>query len=245
MRIYSVLIAFVCYFPFSGIAQIYDFPIRPGVEQWKGLKTEQERLSALQIPEKLLDTMKTENLQITCINYPAFFYINAFNTVQQGMNHIIQNFNGLQELLRRKDAPALLLLTYQSMDSVSTYIPNTAVSRKLWFIRRCYFELILAQPEIISNMDENTRLKLIVEARRRLNFKIFGKQHYSPLDIQATLLIMARVIDQSSYARFQNEVKNTGNEVKNALETGTFMSPSAVSAIIEISDMYIKENQDL
>lgn len=242
MRNYTVLIVFACLIHFFATAQVYNFPIRPGVEQWNSLKTEKERFNAMQVLGELLDTMSTADLLVTCLNYPAIIYITAFNSVQQGMNHIIQNFNGLQELLHRKDAPALLLLTYQSMDSASTYIPNTAISKKLWFIRRSYFEFIIAQPEIINIMDMDTRLKLLKEARRKLNGKTNDKQHYCPLDIQATLLIMARTLDQSNYNKFQNEVKNIGNGLINALETGTFMNQGTVSAIIELSDMYIKEN---
>lgn len=245
MRIYTVLRIFVCFVPFFASAQIYEYPIHPGIEQWNNLQTEEERFNAIEIPKELLDTMSTSDLMITCMNYPAIIYITAFNSIQQGMNHIVHRFNGLQELLRRKDAPNLLLLTYQSMNSTSTYFPNPEVSKKLWFIRRCYFELIIGQPEIICNMDATARLNLMVETRKRLDTKINGKHHYSPLDIQTTLLIMARVLNQSGYSKFQNELEKKGSKIKIAMETGTFRNQETVNAIIELSDMYIKENQNL
>lgn len=35
-------------------AQVYNFPVKPGTEEWNNLETEADRLEALQIPENLL-----------------------------------------------------------------------------------------------------------------------------------------------------------------------------------------------
>jgi hypothetical protein len=120
MKKYYIFISLLC-LSFILKAQdansAYNFPIKPGVEEWSNLKTEDERFEAMQVPIDLLTSMSAENLIVTCINYPAFGHFSAFNNVT-GMTHLIEKFNGLQELLIRNDTPVELYSMYSIMDSL-------------------------------------------------------------------------------------------------------------------------------
>ena len=119
-------------------AQVYNFPVRPGTEAWGSLVTEEDRFSAMQIPEDQLVSMSTQDLVITCMNYPAWIYFTAFNNPQDGIDINIRNFNGLQELMRRADAPVELLSVYKQMDVArmapkSKAINHILVTQKVLF----------------------------------------------------------------------------------------------------------------
>lgn len=143
---------------------VYRFPIIPSTKVWDSLKTEDDRYIAMQIPDDLLKSMSTENLIRTCINYPAFGHFTAFDNPQAGISHLVKKFNGLQELLDRNDAPIKLLSVYLDMDSLTMNIQDKKVNNDFWPIRRCYFELLLAQDEIINKMDEKN---LVIRKRLR------------------------------------------------------------------------------
>jgi hypothetical protein len=238
---YCILIFSLC-FSFTILAQkiddrVYEFPTRPGLADWSNFKTENERFSALQIPDNLLKSMSTESLIITCINYPAFGHYTAFNSLQYGMDHLIKNFNGLQELLKRDGAPVKLLSIYSKINSTTTSIKEIVTD--FWSIRSCYFELLLAQEKIIDKMTKEERIAFIQEASRKLKEKIKSEEEISFFSIQSTLLIIGRVLDKCEYAKFQ-EVKVKNADIDFFLKTGNLNNLSLLNDLIEITDGFVK-----
>ncbi len=173
-------------------AQVYNFPVKPGTEEWNNLETEADRLEALQIPENLLSTMSTQDLIITCLNYPAMAYFSAYNNPQDGMNVIIQRFNGLKELMKRSDAPNILLSTYKEMGTKMA-LNKQDLNQFFWSIRRCYFEWLLAQDDIIDKMSDEDKSELMKDAIEKLYTKIDKQEEYSGIDYQPTLTILSKV----------------------------------------------------
>lgn len=218
---------------------VYDFPIKPGTKEWENLKTEKDRLESLQIPDEVLKNMSTDNLIRTCINYPAFGYFTAFNNTLEGINQTINNFNGLQELFRREDAPSKLLFFYTQMDSVTLDISDKQLNKEFWPIRRCFFEYLLACDYNLTKMNESSRLQLLIEARKKFNHKVDNKKEFSTFSFEPTLLIMAKVLDMANYEAFKNE-KNKDKEIGRFLDTGVIRTPNTLSAIIDLSANFIK-----
>ena len=100
--------------------EIYNYPIRPGMEEWTSLKTTTAIHSALQIPEKILYGMSTRNLVNTVLDYPLFvtdlLSFGDLGNPFSAIDHIENTFNGLSELLQRKDVGTELLIKYKEMD---------------------------------------------------------------------------------------------------------------------------------
>ena len=90
----------------------YEFPVKPGSAKWKTLKSHAKKLEVLQVPEDILSNISTEHLLQTCMNYPLYTNMIAFNNFQKGIEQIIIEFNGLQELLRRENGGTELLKEY-------------------------------------------------------------------------------------------------------------------------------------
>ena len=76
----------------------YKFPLKPGDEGWKSLKTHVEKVNVIQIPDSILVSLTTGDLIQTCMNYPLFIDMFAFNSSQYGFNKIMNDFNGFKEL---------------------------------------------------------------------------------------------------------------------------------------------------
>jgi len=175
----KIFLFLVCLISALSQAQVYDYPVKPGSEEWGKLKTEVDRFAVLQIPENLLKTMNTHDLVVTCLNYPGMVLFGVYNDMQKGMEHLIKNFNGLQELMQRTDAPAELLSVYKQMNSSKLKLLSRSIEQSSWSIRRIYFELLLTQDCVIDKMSDAERSLLMEEARNRLYHKIDNSEEYS------------------------------------------------------------------
>jgi hypothetical protein len=85
------------------IDEPYEYPIEPGTDEWKALKTHEQKLDISQIPEETLHNMTTEALLDTVLNYPLLIDIMAYNSTEKGIVAVSEQFNGLEELLNRDD----------------------------------------------------------------------------------------------------------------------------------------------
>ena len=87
------------------ITEPYDYPIKPGTQEWIALPSVVERREACEIPQEVLDRMTTDALAESVITYP--FLIDAlgcFYSFETGINWIATYFSGIDELLSRPDA---------------------------------------------------------------------------------------------------------------------------------------------
>jgi hypothetical protein len=81
----------------------WDFPVKPGTEQWKKLENNKVKVDACQLPEILLKKTSTDDLLEICLQYPLLYNLFAFNNKMDGINRLFNDFNGIRELFKRKD----------------------------------------------------------------------------------------------------------------------------------------------
>ena len=89
----------------------WDYPVKPGMEEWSKFETIDAMYQACQIPDEILKKLDTESLVDICLKFPAQPIFPFFNTPQEGFMSYYYNFNGIRELLNRKDAGQFLLRT--------------------------------------------------------------------------------------------------------------------------------------
>ncbi|MEZ4970825.1 MAG: hypothetical protein R2814_14435 [Flavobacteriaceae bacterium] len=95
--------------------QSYNFPVRPGDEAWKAFNNSDEMYMASQVPNKILESMSTKDLVETCLNYPLIGTLYAYNDLQAGFDALRNKFNGIEELISRKDSGKELTKVYSNM----------------------------------------------------------------------------------------------------------------------------------
>ena len=79
--------------------EVYSYPMYPGDEKWNSCKNTQERINALQLPQRILKTATTDRLLSICLDYPFINNYLYFNNYQDGFSTVLSQFNGIQELL--------------------------------------------------------------------------------------------------------------------------------------------------
>lgn len=146
------------------ISSKFEYSLEPGMEEW-GQLNHGERVLASQIPKEELAQMSTNELVAAVLDYPCFIDMIFYNTYQDGFEAVRDNFNGLQELLNRKDSGDCLLETYKNVNLLQIFSIDNEDEKFDESLDLLYLETILAQPEITETLsDENlAELETLVE----------------------------------------------------------------------------------
>lgn len=174
----------------------YDYPVRPGMEEWKSLQTAEDRYGACQIPESILSTLTTRALAETCLDFPLFLEVNMSNTLQGGFRSVFNHFNGLQELFRRNDAGTSLISIYNEMDMRGLESMDEMQKGDLSFAFT-YIELVIFQDEIIRNLSSEDREQLRDVAVRQYMEKQRHHDVFGPFGLSTTALVLGKLIETS------------------------------------------------
>jgi len=191
------------------INEPYNFPVKPGVPEWNDLKTEEERINAVQIPESILKCLTDEALLQTCIDCPLYMYlfVGSSTDPSKGFEKFVDIFNGLQELYGRKYIERILLDRYITEDMYSfVEIYNV--------FRLNYFYMFLSRESVISELKEDQIDSFIIQSLD--NFDTI--QNESPPYIiccnvvEPTIAyLMARVMLYHNFPPFVNYYNSMGS----------------------------------
>jgi len=139
----------------------YEYPIKPGTEEWKQLKNHKEKVEVCQIPENTIHSLTTEELLDVCLNYPLIGDIMAFNNVQEGFDAFKNNFNGVNELLQRNEFPSILLERYSKIEP-SNYEMEWSNNKKVEYAYKIMvLEFFIAQDEVLYKLDINKKKDIV------------------------------------------------------------------------------------
>ncbi len=180
----------------------WDFPVKPGSEEWSNLKTRTERLNAMQIPTNILSGMGTEELVVACINYPAALQYGIYTNEFEGINKIIEGFNGLQELLSRKDGCKYLTKFYQNAEADGLIKKDERINERFWPLRFRYVELLISQDKIINSSEYKETVALLGVTINKTELKSENTYHFSSYDNIISSLIIAKILSKLRIEKF-------------------------------------------
>jgi hypothetical protein len=96
----------------------WDYPVKLNTEKWKQLrdqlKTVEERRAVFQIPENILSSLSTEDLTDICLDYPFLVLDFIGSSHERALDRLFETFNGISELVKRKDAVNGLVHWYEN-----------------------------------------------------------------------------------------------------------------------------------
>ncbi len=209
------------------VGRPYNYPVKPGTPEWEELDTHGQMISASQIPVDLLRKLTTEALFVTCLHYPLFGDLFAYNDFQLGFDRVKANFNGLQELLGRDDVGKEALKVYKKMDDLGS--PQSTDSDERW--RYMYAEMLLSQAEVLGKMGEGERKELLRETLKKFEAKASRPQTYGPFNLTPSSLVMARLIRRKEKAKLPPAfLDQTAREGQFAAKPFT-LNPEAINNI--------------
>ena len=219
----------------------WNYPIKPGTKEWGLLKTEDERIAALQIPEAILAKLTPEETVGLCINLPAFGLYLAFDTPQEGFSVMLSRYNIIKHLMSCKDAGSSLLSAYKDTDLKG--FESYSYSNEYWSIKLYYIELLLSQEEILQSLSSEESLELLTKARQTFSEKLDNEDFASFNGTLFTVRIMASVLDKEEYPQITASGSRTS--VTRFAKEGTLDDKALVDEIISATDNYITSKTKL
>jgi hypothetical protein len=225
----------------SGYAQQittpYNFPIKPGMAEWKELQSQEDMIAACQIPVEILNNLTTEALAETCLNFPIFLQITAYNNVQNGFERFAEKFNGFSELLSRSDAGQVLLTKYISMNPTAYSRTWTNIEKGNFIFDFLYIEMLLSQKEILASLSMDSRKTLANECLKKYEAKLIEKDLFGLVGLGHTAFIMSNLLSTQNDKGFL-ATKETNERVKVFHETALLTDFETMTRIRELTTAY-------
>ncbi|OJV80512.1 MAG: hypothetical protein BGO34_15535 [Bacteroidia bacterium 44-10] len=180
----------------------WDYPVKPGTEEWNKIQSSQEMLNACQIPERVLTSLSTKDLAELCLSYPLLGDMLFSNTsIQDGFNFISSTFNGFQELFKRKDAGIELLKQYEQFN-LDSFKKNKGITITNVFYDLC-IDIVMGQHLILSQLNTEEKNKLIEIALKNLKKKQDDMD--SPFRQKTTAVILSRLLIKENVSLSTND----------------------------------------
>lgn len=219
---------------------IWDYPVKPGMEEWRQFKSTDDMYQACQIPDNVLKRLNTEDLADICLNFPAPPQFLFFNTPQEGFESYYYNFNGIRELFNRLGAGHYLIKRYAEM-SLSNFNPLWPLYRQGKFISHYKFiEAILAQSQVINSLNIQERKFLLKETIQKMDEKLAKKDLFSGNSIEINLWVMAKIL--SSENKLSIPIGNK-EDIQTSLNSGLFVDID-IDSIYQQAKKYTNEDNN-
>jgi hypothetical protein len=190
----------------------HTFPNVADHAVWKTFNNMEEMIAACQVPDNILKHLSTENLIITCMNYPLFFTYSAYNNELDGIKILMDHFNGFQEL-RKRDSAAEQLIDYYSEMNVEAAPFDRRANNSI--LHMGYIELVLASEKIPNVFEAQNVAKLEKDASAKLQEKLSHTDLYSIFSVRKSLVLGVEItlqknmpIKKESKALLENFVKS-------------------------------------
>ena len=207
----------------------WDFAVKPGKAGWENFETESERRNALQVPSDVLTNMETEELVITCINYPLALFYGAYSNDYVGIRKIINQFNGLQELLKREDALKYLTKVYKNSGINGLKQKDARLNEQFWPLKFRYIELLLIQDEIMSLTTDQEVESLLSASVEKAGLKANKPDWFSKNDDLISSFLVAKSMKKLEINEF-----TSNKEFMDFASKGKLQSYEQALAIIEL-----------
>ena len=159
----------------------WDYPIKPGTEKWKSYQNTPDIVRDLQMPEKVLKSISTEELLNVCLNYPFFSSYTASNSPFEGLSRTLDSFNGFNEFSNRKDASNVLFSFYVNKQVSEIDKIDKGMDKAGFSFYYCGYELLLCNKKIVDKFSKEQQtdiLKLLIKRskEKELYKGFFGLQ---------------------------------------------------------------------
>lgn len=217
-----------------------DFKVK--AKTWKPLTSYEEKINDCQIPSIMLKSMSTEGLVETCLTFPFYMDIFAFNNLQEGFQKISSRFNGFEELFKRNDAGIIILKRYEALQPDNFDYTWTNIQKGNLGWKLSYIEILLAQNEIINKLNKIDRLELLNNCLQKLRIKQNNPELYGMDALGMTVLVMGRVLKHEELSALKTKTVDDKN-LESFIEKGELNKTNSLDEIIKLTKQFISSNK--
>jgi hypothetical protein len=236
--IYIVILCNAMFFLHCQSQVEYIYPIQPGSSEWKTLQSHQEKVDACQLPDFFINTASTNELLKTSLKYPLFGDIVAFNSIFYGYDVLVNDFNGLQEFLRKNDSHTILYDNYKEMIFSQQDIGRSLQNQGMKAFQYIYFEVILCDRQILSKYSLPQVNSLLQLCFNNYNYKLNHPQIFGGLNLKVSCVLMARLLKTIDVNPFADSI-NLLSEYEEFLKSGTVYNEQIIEKVVSSTHNYL------
>lgn len=124
--------------------------------------------------------MNTRDLLETCLKYPLFFDMYAYDNPKIGFDEMSKNFNGFLSLKKRSDAGLIILEEYKRINAESFATFKSEEEKGKFTMHLSAIEILIANDDILNQLKQTHKKEILKEILRKNQRKeeykdIFGK----------------------------------------------------------------------
>ena len=188
-----------------------------------------------------VETMSTSDLVEVIINDSKMFDILfAYSSPQQGFDATRDRFEPLSELLNRQDAGKALLARYQAMATDPSPDWSSQQVSQWRLIGFPGMELILAQVEVLGQLDVDQLCELLRSAEEKLEGKRQAQNLHERGGELATVRLMGRILQFAHWGDL-DQLAADNDDLRLFLEEGGFDFPGVVDQIEAQIEMVLSD----
>ena len=149
------------------------------VIDWGEFDNHVDKVNASQIPDYLLNQMTTEQLVNAVLHYPYLIDMLAYNTYEGGFQAVLEDFNGLQELVKREGAAKLLS---KHMETAPVILNTRSVNNDVLYdsiMQSMFLDVMLAQPEFVNQLSEQEFEEILAAVDEKIELQVTLPETYS------------------------------------------------------------------
>ncbi len=217
------------------INQAYVYP----VEAAKG-KSFDERIEMFKIPEQILHCLSTEALGNSCLDYPEFGLVWAYNSSQQGFDQLSSRCNGFDELWKRGDKFQVLYSLYQQKNpDRGNWDSYTDLENGMYLFDMIYVELIISQHEVLHELSVSEKIKLFQLALDNQKKKVDLIKYWGVPGMETSIAILGRIMYLDNYEPLVQDYNNNEMVFLSIAEI-LILDYDVVAKIMSLSENYLK-----
>lgn len=193
-RIILIIIIFIS--PLLIFGQTWDYPVKPGTDEWKALNSNKEKVDVCQLPENILIQTSTKDLFEICFKYPLLKDFFAFNDVYIGIKKLFNDFNGIRELYNRPDILDVLLQKNEEILENRYLLEGNypLIAKGDYIISISIMEILLSIPEFQEKLSPNDQKNILKSLMKNYELKRSEPQYFKGIGFETNILSRAKTI---------------------------------------------------
>jgi hypothetical protein len=183
----------------------YDYPVKPGSQEWINLESREKRAQANMIPQEILETISTGGLFESLISYPFIIDYRASEKYQVGFEQLKSENIGFTELYNRDDLFQIIYDWYESLSLECkewVYHPSNAPIE----IELDITEMFIFQNEFLDNLNNYQIIEIFKLIFNKLESKI--EHGYPDGNKQISAAILGKIMLREDFKEFIEECNN-------------------------------------
>lgn len=188
----------------------FTYPLKPGDCRWEKMNSVEERIESLQIPQNILSKISTERLLDICLDYPYLLDVLFYDDYQKGIDALKSNFNGFDELLRRRDLGKYVLAKEKKFSlELDKLNDKDDIEKGNFSFQYFVLDLISAQDDVFATLSGDDEDELLDITITNMELKIKHTEVFGNLSgIPSYLLYAKKVLGDPNFKFIDAKQKN-------------------------------------